>query len=431
MFPHYFDLPFKHFSYPNNCKSLIDCYQLAFLNEDHIMIRNTCKYLESDILNSTKRFIVFGSTCNMIDYLTYNENYYSFFYNHGFVVDEKGDISAQIRKYLLNFMYTQVISAKPFVMNRVAELKAKLDWDRYYTIGIQIRSGRTTLDTYFDFFLSKDDFKYFFVRAKELTEQAKQKQSKPVRWFLTCDNMNIRKEFQNKYKDMIISSGCEASHSLAEMYNEEQSDEMLCTLVDGYLVGSTDVAIITGRSTYGIWATNMNMHQKRYQVMKGSWKEYRRKKHSDVCFTNRTLFLLIRKDALRCMFCRGLISRAGRQHTRILWVWSETRHGLKLFLLLVDSPLHDYFCSLSLSLLQFLRFPQHCIRIGYGTNWFLHTTAFFQKTLAIQRLVLFSCDGQDLHWMKRWTTTWEAMQECGRGKSGKKVGTSPSLSLNA
>ena len=158
------------------------------------MIRNTCNYLESDILNATNRFVVFSSSCNMIDYLTYNKDYYSFFYDHGFVVDEKGDVSAQIRKYLLNFMYTQVISVKPFVSNRVTELKTKLNWDRFYWVGIQIRSGHTSVDSYFDFFLTKDDIKYFFVRAQELTEQAKQKQSKPVKWFLTCDNNRMRKE---------------------------------------------------------------------------------------------------------------------------------------------------------------------------------------------------------------------------------------------
>ena len=241
------------------------------------MIRNTCNYLESDILNATNRFVVFSSSCNMIDYLTYNKYYYSFFYDHGFVVDEKGDVSAQIRKYLLNFMYTQVISVKPFVSNQVTELKTKLNWDRFYWVGIQIRSGHTSVDSYFDFFLTKDDIKYFFVRARELTEQAKQKQSKPVKWFLTCDNNRIRNELLKEYGDVIASSECQSSHSLADMYSDEETDGMMCTLVDGYLMGSTDVAVITGRSTYGIWATNMNMHQKRYQVLKGAWKEYKRK----------------------------------------------------------------------------------------------------------------------------------------------------------
>ena len=41
------------------------------------MIRNTCNYLESDIMNATNRFVVFSSSCNMIDYLTYNKDYYS------------------------------------------------------------------------------------------------------------------------------------------------------------------------------------------------------------------------------------------------------------------------------------------------------------------------------------------------------------------
>lgn len=361
------------------------------------MIRNTCNYLESDILNATNRFVVFSSSCNMIDYLTYNKDYYSFFYDHGFVVDEKGDVSAQIRKYLLNFMYTQVISVKPFVSNRVTELKTKLNWDRYYWVGIQIRSGHTSVDSYFDFFLTKDDIKYFFVRARELTEQAKQKQSKPVKWFLTCDNNRIRNELLKEYGDVIASSECQSSHSLADMYSDEETDGMMCTLVDGYLLGSTDVAVITGRSTYGIWATNMNMHQKRYQVLKGAWKEYKRKNKWRVCFTNRALFLLIRKDALRCVLRRGLVGRARRKHAWVLRVRSETRRRLKLFLLRVDSQWKHHLCSLSLPLLQLLGLPQHCVRIGDGTDRFLHAATLLQETLAIQRLVLLACHRHHLH----------------------------------
>lgn len=79
---------------------------------------------------------------------------------------------------------------------------------------------------------------------------------------------------------MMLSSDCFISHSLSDMYSDHRTNGMLCTLIDGYLLGSTDVALITGRSTYGIWATNLNMHLKRIQVLKGSWKEYLRKQKS-------------------------------------------------------------------------------------------------------------------------------------------------------
>ena len=280
IFTHYFDLPFDHFIYPNSCCIIIECSHLAFLKEENIILKDSCRFLESDILNCTKKFIVYSTTCNMIDYLTYSDVFYSFFYEHGFVVDEKGDISAQIRKYLLNFLYTEVVSVKPFVREYVLQNKNRLRWDEYYVIGMQIRSGFTNVDNYPYYFLNREDVDYFIVRAKELTEQARKKQSKPVKWFVSCDSQQLKSELVRRNPDMMLSSDCFISHSLSDMYSDHRTNGMLCTLIDGYLLGSTDVALITGRSTYGIWATNLNMHLKRIQVLKGSWKEYLRKQKS-------------------------------------------------------------------------------------------------------------------------------------------------------
>lgn len=251
---------------------------VEFTNENSIYIKNTCKFLETDLLNSTKKYIVFGSSCKMIDFFVYSDDYIPIFRENGFILNEKGNINADLRKIVFNFLYTEIVKVKPFVMNEVEKVKQELKWNDYYVIALQIRSGKIARDDTPNFFINREDTNFFVLKAKEITAEVEATQPKPVRWFIASDSKNVKKEILVTNKDRVISADCAIKHSIVDMHKREETDGMLCTLVDAYLIASSEVVIMTARSTYGIWAANQNMNIRRIPVRKGEYITYIRSK---------------------------------------------------------------------------------------------------------------------------------------------------------
>ena len=247
-------------------------YKLDYKKEKHIHVQHSCRFLESDLLKAKEKYIVFSSPCKLIDYFVYNDDYLPFFTENGFIITPKGDVHADLRKLLYNYLYTEIIQVKSFVTEEVNNWKERLHWNDYYIIALQIRTGRLALDDAFNFFLYKDDTSYFIKKAEELTKEASKKQSKPVRWFVATDNKGVKRTFIYQRKELVLATDCKVKHSMADMYKNETTEGMLCTLLDGYLIASSDVAILTARSTYGIWAASQNFYLKRYSVRKGEYK---------------------------------------------------------------------------------------------------------------------------------------------------------------
>ena len=54
---------------------------------------------------------------------------------------------------------------------------------------------------------------------------------------------------------------------------------MLCTLIDNYLLSSTQYAILTAKSTYGLLAMARTIDLPKIQVRQGAWKQYTQKRH--------------------------------------------------------------------------------------------------------------------------------------------------------
>ena len=120
------------------------------------------------------------------------------------------------------------------------------------------------------------------LKANELTEEYEAQNRKPVRWFLATDNEALKKEFYRANKDRILFHTCPIKHSIVDMHSTKRTDSMLCTLVDAYLIASTEKAIITMRSTYGIWATLQSLDVKRVPVRKGEMTNYLKSKVKSV-----------------------------------------------------------------------------------------------------------------------------------------------------
>lgn len=177
-------------------------------------------------------------------------------------------------------MYTKIVHVKPFVTAEVNRLKQEYHWDNYYWIGIQIRSGHIARDDAFSFFLKKDDYSVFINKATDLMkdyEKSDIPKKKPVRWFLATDNKKHKKEISQAYKKYVVTNSCKMVHSMLEMHKDGQTEGMMCTLLDAYLLASCDAAVTTSKSTYGQWAMYQNLNIKRVSVRKGESVSYQRK----------------------------------------------------------------------------------------------------------------------------------------------------------
>ena len=194
----------------------------------------------------------------------------------GFVLHPHLKSPMDIRKTVYSFMYNTVITLKPEIHERIDEKKAKLHWDDYYWIGLQIRTGKLGVSDAAGHFLDNRDYDLFTRIALERTYAVANKTAKPVKWYVACDNKLMIAKLKATYPQYFMSSSCTVSHSSNEMNRASLSFPMMCTLYDSYLLSSVDEAIITAKSTFGILSVNRKPKMKRVLIMKGDWKKYKK-----------------------------------------------------------------------------------------------------------------------------------------------------------
>lgn len=207
----------------------------------------------------------------------FNEQFASFLRGHGFVINEPFSTD-EVKKSLRYFLYNRVISTKQFVLDEVNRIKNVTEWEKYFVLGIQIRTGRLHRDDMPGFFIQKDDVKYFEARAAELTTELEAKQSKPVRWFIACDNVQEKELMRIRHSNRVFNTRCPVAHSFIDMHSTEQKSSMLCTLVDNYLLSSADYALVTYKSTYGLLAMARKYNMPKEQIRYGAWNSYKKKR---------------------------------------------------------------------------------------------------------------------------------------------------------
>ena len=128
IFDQYFDLPFKYHQYPNNSTNMYICLEIGFLTKESILIEGSCTVLPSVILSSSKEYIIFRSTCRILDYVVFNEQFSSFLRGHGFVIKES--YTPEEVKKVIEEKFVDVIATKNkgAIMKAVmGELKGKAD----------------------------------------------------------------------------------------------------------------------------------------------------------------------------------------------------------------------------------------------------------------------------------------------------------------
>ena len=258
IFDSYYTLPFKYHTYSSNGGILGFSSYSDFLQSDSLIVDKACTLLANSFFASTKKFIIFRSGCRIFDFVVYGEQFRPFLHAHGFARNRTRYDPEETKKTLKRFMYNHVVAVKPFVIDEVNRVKKELSWDDYYVIGLQIRTGRLFRDDAYKFFIQDSDILYFEAVAKRVTKEVEATLGKPVRWFLACDNMEQRKAIQARNPGRVIMTHCPIVHSFIDMWSSHETESMLCTLVDNYLLSSTQYIIITIRSSYGLLALSRN-----------------------------------------------------------------------------------------------------------------------------------------------------------------------------
>ena len=242
------------------------------MSSDYIGSDKECNASSEELLHSEKKYIVLRTTCKLVDYITFNEEFWPMLHKNGFILHPHLKSGADIRKTVYSFLYNKVITLKEDISQEVQKIKNSFHWDDYYIIGIQIRTGKIGIRDAPTFFLDLPDIDLFTKFALQQTEKARNKTSKPVKWFVACDNKLVKAKIRSAYGRYFLSNSCILSHSNRDLERKSRSSGLLCTLYDSYLLSSVDEAIITAKSTFGILSINRNPRMKRIQIMKGDWK---------------------------------------------------------------------------------------------------------------------------------------------------------------
>ena len=262
------------------------------MKSDYIGSDETCRNTPEEILHSTKQFVVLRTTCKLTDYICFNEEFWPFLDRNGFILHPHLKSGADIRKTVYSFLYNQVIKLQPDLAEGVVAIKKKLHWDDYYIIGIQIRTGKLGIKDAPNHFLEVRDIDLFSRYALIQTEKAMNMTTKPVKWYVACDNRMVKAKLSKTYPKYYMTNSCTLSHSNKDLERSVRSSGLVCALYDSYLLSAVDEAIITAKSTFGILAVNRSPRMKRIQIMKGDWKKLVQEKWY-VCYRQYRGFILI------------------------------------------------------------------------------------------------------------------------------------------
>ena len=170
----------------------------------------------------------------------------------------------------------------PDIPDYIEAEKERLEWQSFYWIGVQIRTGHMLGDESLNTFMVCEDLEMFNMYAEQQTAIARKNlTTKPIKWFIATDNENIRDQMLERHPDVAVVSGCEIRHSFRDVERDERSNGMMCTLLDNYLLSNCNELIITAKSTYGILASFRNPSIKKLLVYRGDWRKYKRSQRAE------------------------------------------------------------------------------------------------------------------------------------------------------
>lgn len=88
--------------------------------------------------------------------------------------------------------------------------------------------------------------------SKSLVEM-KREMNMPVVWYVVSDQETVRDSFRMKHPQYVITTSCDMTHTNRARV-QKGDPGFVCALVENYLLSSSDVLVLTTRSTYGYLA---------------------------------------------------------------------------------------------------------------------------------------------------------------------------------
>lgn len=251
------------------------------------------------------RFIVLRSTCLTAQNLVKNRGDKRWFADHGVVMSTLVTAKEAVHD-ISRFLYREVMTPREKVAEMISAYQKELRWSDSFMVGVHIRTGSVNKERVkWGRFLDEKDVRLFKRYVTELTEayesgknvlqlgrkddfyaalvQKKQEMKLPVKWYVLSDQDGIRTEFEKEYLEYVVGTKCEMSHT-NQALSKKDDPGFMCALVESYLLSSTDVMVLTKRSTYGNLARHRT-HAPFVTVDKGDyekWKKSGKDKQSDI-----------------------------------------------------------------------------------------------------------------------------------------------------
>lgn len=251
------------------------------------------------------RFIVLRSTCLTAQNLVKNRGDKRWFADHGVVMSTLVTAKEAVHD-ISRFLYREVMTPREKVAEMISAYQKELRWSDSFMVGVHIRTGSVNKERVkWGRFLDEKDVRLFKRYVTELTEayesgknvlqlgrkddfyaalvQKKQEMKLPVKWYVLSDQDGIRTEFEKEYPEYVVGTKCEMSHT-NQALSKKDDPGFMCALVESYLLSSTDVMVLTKRSTYGNLARHRT-HAPFVTVDKGDyekWKKSGKDKQSDI-----------------------------------------------------------------------------------------------------------------------------------------------------
>ena len=238
-----------------------------------VLKTNECPFDPLDVCHGEEdaRFIVMRSTCLTAQQMIKNRNDKLWLSQNGILPHSLISLQ-EMAHHIYRFLYREVMVPRDWVQNQIDQFKQSVDWEHKYVIGIHIRTGGVQSEVIrWGRFLNEKDVRLFKRYASTISisyekgtplggrtnyymksnEMEKFNNRYPVLWYVVSDQKSIKDTFLRS--DRVVSTNCALVHTNRARENKEDPG-FTCALIENYLLSSSDILVLTKRSTYGYLA---------------------------------------------------------------------------------------------------------------------------------------------------------------------------------
>lgn len=240
---------------------------------------NQCPFNTVDLVHNQvdARFVVFRSTCLTAQQLVKNKMDKRWFSDRGITTRILVPPQETLH-HIYRWLYAEVMTPRPFIMEKINSYKTQFDWDHRYMVGIHIRTGGVHKEViHWGRFLSEKDvalFKKYALQIQKnyqkgiLTGYVENKlmegeehghsvekfnRKYPLGFYVLSDQESVKMKLVEGLGETAVTTQCDMTHTNVARKSKENPG-FICALIENYLLSSADILVLTTRSTYGYLA---------------------------------------------------------------------------------------------------------------------------------------------------------------------------------